>query len=98
MKWLKENGAAILLFAVIMLLMLYGFQDAAQNSQAEGLRMAEDNLRRAVVSCYALEGRYPPDVKYLQEQYGLQLNEEKYIVHYEVFAENIMPDITVLER
>ena len=60
--------------------------------------MAEDNLRRAVVSCYALEGRYPPDVKYLQEQYGLQLNEEKYIVHYEVFAENIMPDITVLER
>lgn len=63
-----------------------------------GPRMAEDNLRRAVVSCYALEGRYPPDVKYLQEQYGLQLNEEKYIVHYEVFAENIMPDITVLER
>lgn len=56
MKWLKENGAAILLFAVIMLLMLYGFQDAAQSSQAEGLRMAEDNLRRAVVSCYALEG------------------------------------------
>ena len=50
MKWLKENGAAILLFAVIMLLMLYGFQDAAQSSQAEGLRMAEDNLRRAVVS------------------------------------------------
>ena len=98
MKWLKENGAAILLFAVIMLLMLYGFQDAAQSSQAEGLRMAEDNLRRAVVSCYALEGRYPPDVKYLQEQYGLQLNEEKYIVHYELFAENIMPDITVLER
>ena len=36
MKWLKENRAAILLFAVIMLLMLYGFQDAAQSSQAEG--------------------------------------------------------------
>ena len=62
------------------------------------MRMTEDSLRRAVVSCYALEGRYPPNVDYLQQQYGLQINEKKYIVHYEIFAENIMPDITVLER
>lgn len=98
MKWLKENGAAILLFAVIMLLMLYGFQDARRAVRRRACGWQRIMLRRAVVSCYALEGRYPPDVKYLQEQYGLQLNEEKYIVHYEVFAENIMPDITVLER
>lgn len=98
MKWMKENLAGLLLFVGITLLMLYGLQNAAQSSQAESLRITEDALRRAVVSCYALEGRYPPDVAYLQEQYGLQLNEEKYIVHYEIFAENIMPEITVLER
>jgi hypothetical protein len=50
------------------------------------------------VSCYALEGQYPPDIAYLQEQYGLQIDMDRYMVHYEVFAENIMPDITVLER
>lgn len=98
MRWVKENGFAILLFMAVTAVMLYGFQDAAQNSREESLRMTEDNLRRAVVSCYALEGSYPANVKYLQEKYGLQLNEEKYIVHYEIFAENIMPDITVLER
>lgn len=98
MKWLKENGFAIFLFMVVTLVMLYGFQDAAQSSREESLRMTEDNLRRAVVSCYALEGSYPANIEYLQEKYGLQLNKEKYIVHYEVFAENIMPDITVLER
>lgn len=98
MKWLKQNGTAIVFFVAIAVLMLYGIQDAAASSEAEGLRMTEENLRRTVVSCYALEGRYPPDIAYLKEYYGLQLNEKKYIVHYEIFAENIMPDITVLER
>lgn len=98
MRWFKDNGLAIVLFIAVILIMLYGFQDAAQSSKEESLRIIEDNLRRAVVSCYALEGIYPPNVKYLQEKYGLQLNEGKYIVHYEIFAENIMPDITVLER
>ncbi len=98
MKWLRKYGYTVGLFAVIMLMMLYGFQTAAQSSMEEGLRVTEDHLRRTIVSCYALEGRYPPSIAYLQEQYGLQVDEEKYIVHYEIFAENIMPDITVLER
>ena len=98
MKWLRKNGFSLLLFPTVLLIMLYGFQSAAENSAEEHLRLTEETLRRAVVSCYALEGRYPPDVAYLQKQYGLQLNNEKYIVHYEIFAENIMPDITILER
>ena len=78
--------------------MLYGYQNAAEASAAENLRMTEDSLRRAVVSCYALEGQYPPDIAYLQDHYGLQIDMDRYRVHYEIFAENIMPDITVLER
>ena len=98
MRWMKENAAGLVVFIAMALFMLYCLQSAAQSSQEEGLRITEDALRRAVVSCYALEGRYPPDVAYLQKQYGLQVNEDKYIVHYEIFAENIMPEITVLER
>lgn len=98
MKWMKENVGSIVLFAAIALFMLYGLQNAAESSRVESLRSTEDALRRAVVSCYALEGRYPPSVAYLQEQYGLQINADTYIVHYEIFAENIMPEITVLER
>ena len=98
MEWIKRHGYSLALFCVIVLVMLYGFQSAAESSAAENLRMTEDSLRRAVVSCYALEGQYPPDIAYLQEQYGLQIDMDRYMVHYEVFAENIMPDITVLER
>ena len=98
MNWFKRYGSTLLLFIAVFLMTLYGFQNTAESSAQEQLRLTEESLRRAVVSCYALEGRYPADLAYLKEQYGLQLNEEKYIVHYEIFAENIMPDITVIER
>ena len=66
--------------------------------EAEDRRQLEDALRRACVACYAAEGIYPPDVAYLEEHYGLQVDEERYSVSYDIFAENLMPDITVLER
>lgn len=64
----------------------------------EDRQQLERALRQGCVSCYAVEGRYPPDLEYLKEHYGLQINEESYTVVYDVFAPNLMPDITVLER
>jgi hypothetical protein len=64
----------------------------------EGRQQLERALRRAALACYATEGFYPPTLEYMQDHYGVQINEELYIVHYMVEAENMMPDITVLER
>ena len=50
------------------------------------------------MACYAAEGRYPPDLEYLKEHYGIQVDEGRYTVRYDAFAENLMPDITVLEN
>ena len=63
----------------------------------EDLRQLEAALHRACVACYATEGVYPPDVEYLKDRYGIQVDEEKYKVDYQVFARNLMPSITVLE-
>lgn len=64
----------------------------------EDLRQLEETLRRGCVACYAAEGVYPPSVDYLKEHYGLQVDEARYTVRYSAFAENLMPDITVLEN
>ena len=66
--------------------------------QAQGKQQLEQALQRTAVCCYALEGIYPPDVDYMRSHYGLQYDRETYIVHYTLFASNLMPDITVLER
>ncbi len=89
---LPAAAAAVLLFFA-----------AAVNSldsgrETEGLRQLEDALHRGCVACYAAEGTYPPTLEYLEERYGIQIDETRYTVYYEIFAENLMPNITVLEK
>ena len=64
----------------------------------EDLHQLETALRRGCVACYAAEGIYPPTLDYLADHYGVQVDEEKYTVFYDIFATNLMPDITVLEN
>lgn len=64
----------------------------------EGRDRLESAVRHAAVTCYANEGIYPPTIDYLKEYYGLQVDEDQYTVLYEVFADNLMPDITVLKN
>lgn len=82
-------------------LLLMGFASAVngldRDSREESKRQLEEALRRGCVACYAAEGIYPPDLDYLKEHYGIQVDEEAYVVYYDIFAENLMPDITVLE-
>ena len=91
-----------LLLPAAALAVLVCFTTALSNldrgREAEDRRQLEEALRRACAACYAAEGIYPPDVAYLEEHYGLQVDGERYAVSYDIFAENLMPDITVLER
>ncbi|MBO5778449.1 MAG: hypothetical protein J6R82_02660 [Clostridia bacterium] len=57
----------------------------------------EEALTRAAVACYAIEGAYPPTLEYLVENYDVQINTERFTVKYELYASNLMPDITVLD-
>ena len=66
--------------------------------EQESQRQLEDTLRRAAVACYAAEGIYPPDISYLEEHYGIQIDKDRFAVYYDVFASNLMPDITVIEK
>ena len=66
--------------------------------QAQGKQQLEEAVRRTVVTCYSVDGFYPPSIQYMQDHYGLQYDSKKYTIHYEVFASNLMPEITVLEK
>lgn len=88
----------VLLFAAVAVWMVRGVREAAEVSDREGLRMAQEAADRAVVSCYALEGVYPATYEDLKAKSGLVIDEERYIVFYEAIATNIRPDVTVIER
>ena len=87
-----------LLAVAVLLVFLTSLSNLAQGRSEEDKRQLEDALRRASVACYAAEGIYPPNLDYLREHYGIQIDETRYMVVYDVFASNLMPDITVLEQ
>jgi len=92
---LLETG---LFFALLLCLVVFGLRRTDASLASHGIRLAEEAVRRAAVSCYALEGAYPESYDYLREHYGLRVNEALYAVNYQVFASNIMPEITVVRR
>ncbi len=85
-------AAAVLLFFSTALNQL----DGGRNE--EDRRQLEAALRRGCVACYAVEGTYPESLTYLKEHYGVQVDEKRYTVFYDIFAQNLMPDITVLVK
>ena len=87
-----------MIVVLILLCFLGGISNLSQGREAEDKQQLEEALRRAAVACYAAEGIYPPNVEYMVEHYGLQIDSRRYVVSYTSFAENLMPDITVLEK
>ena len=87
--------AAVFLLIGIWLFSALG--DLQRGSGEEGRKQLELALQRSAAACYAAEGIYPPSVDYLVDHYGIQI-EDKYVVYYDVFASNLMPEITVLEK
>jgi len=98
--WDVVRGAVapVLFTIVVMGMIMYGLRQTEEASRAEGLRILEDSIRRAVITAYAVEGRYPDSIEYIVENFGIHIDETRYVVHYRIFASNLLPDITVLER
>ena len=93
------RGLLLPVAAVAALLCFATAVDSLDSGRSEeDLRQLEETLRRGCVACYAAEGAYPTSLEYLRERYGIQIDEERYVVYYSAFAENLMPDITVLEK
>lgn len=87
----------VLIFALIIIIVAIAINDVNKNTESESLSIVERSIRRAAITCYAQEGSYPESIDYLKENYGLFLSDE-YIVHYDMFASNIMPNITVFRK
>lgn len=77
-------------------MVMYGLSVTDRASRSEGIRVLRESIERAVITCYALEGSYPGDITYIEENYGVRIDRTKYEVRYNIFASNIMPDIEII--
>lgn len=97
----KKTAGALrgIVYAIVVCvcvgLVLFGLQDLGRTQEDEQARVAQDAIVKAAVQCYALESRYPESLAYLEDNYGLTLDREKYVYHYRVYGSNLMPEIEV---
>lgn len=96
--WWRGILFTALAFAVATSVSAYGYSDAARGNRERELALVEKAVNRAVVSCYAIEGFYPPSIDYLIENYGLKVDLDKYYIHHEAVASNVYPTVWVAGR
>jgi hypothetical protein len=90
--------AALIAAAVILLLgvILFTRMDLDMNRQAvESLR---NNVTEACVQCYAIEGAYPSNIHYLEQNYGVRYDGAKYAVSLDAGAKNELPAVQITLR
>lgn len=89
---------SVLLFIVLLIFFLYmvtGISDDAIERQEASLSSA---LNRAIVSCYCVEGTYPPNLNYIEEHYGLLYDSDVFFVDYRPIGSNIYPEVAIIRK
>ena len=88
---------SVFFFVVVIAVFLLGISFIASTSSKDQTQILTDALNKDIIHCYAVEGYYPPSLKYIENHYGLTYDKERYIVDYVPVGDNIMPSITVVE-
>ena len=90
------NFVSIALFIGIAALFFFAVDATGKSSISKQQDALESALARDIVQCYSIEGRYPPDLEYLEQHYGLVYDKETFFVDYIPIASNLYPDVTVI--
>ena len=99
---LKNSITGFHLSVLIFILLFFFFLRLISGISSDTLDREEESLKtalnRAIVSCYCIEGTYPPSLDYIEEHYGLIYDSETFFVDYTPIGSNIYPDVTILRR
>ena len=98
---MKSGLLRRILIMVICLSALTVMLCSCAPSESESAQMVEsaDAVKTAIMEkalqCYVIEGSYPSDIEYLEENYGLIVNHKDFRIMYTPVAENLPPQIKV---
>lgn len=94
-RTLKTVVFPLMLTLIVVITMVIGAFLFSGSVVTQDLELTESSIRKTVITCYADEGRYPPDISYMEERYGLRIDHDRYNVVYDCMASNIFPNIDV---
>ena len=97
LRWHRGIAIAVILILIVAAAVFYTGRLSEKVDQ-DHLQLLEETIRNYAVQCYALEGSYPEKIQYLEKNYTLDLNRDKYVYHYKFIGANMMPEIYVFKK
>ena len=58
-------------FILVILAIILWATNMTGKANAEQAKVQEEAIRKAAVTCYAIEGRYPESLKYVKDNYNV---------------------------
>ena len=89
---------SVALFAAIMIWLIVSVSNAESSAEKNRSEAMYTTIMNSASLGYSIEGEYPPDIEYLENNYGVKIDRDKYLVHYEYFGANIRPTVTIIEK
>lgn len=88
---------SLIVFAGIVAAFLISLRELSANAEDESKISAMNAIKKAIVTCYAVEGFYPPNIQYIEENYGIIIDHDKYVVNYQTLGSNTIPYVELVE-
>lgn len=93
---------AYLLPAALFIAVTAWFVVSVNNAGSANSEKLTEAVYRSVMNgaslCYSIEGEYPPSLEYLEKNYGVRIDRDRYAVDYSYFGANIRPTVKVAEK
>lgn len=86
---------ALLVAGMAMIIVIVAFNQAEDKIEQLVKENLEQRLNYTVRQCYILEGKYPPQISYLKDYYGIKMNPTKYKIDYSLKGMYEPPSITI---
>ncbi len=88
----------LVVIAVLIIGVFMGVNAAQTRAREQSVFSVRESVLDAAKQCCAVEGSYPSTLSHLEEEYGLVVNHEDYVIKYEWFADNVLPSVVVTVR
>ena len=95
---LSSFSLSIFIFIAVIMIFIFGISSISNSSVVNDQEILTEAINRDIVHCYCIEGMYPPNVKYMEDHYGLLYDSDKYIIDYEYIGANIMPKVMIIPK
>ena len=97
-KTASSVGLVVGFFLLVFWMFFAGLDNLVKANEAHALKSTSNAVKKAIIQFYAIEGYYPPSLDYLVQHHGISPDNQRFIIHYSIFASNIMPRVVVFPR